>query len=574
MKKKSIITIIIVSILICVISFMAYSFINKENKQYEVSEVKQYNYFVLKQNNSYGVIDKKGNTIVDAQYDEIEIPNPEKAVFVCYKDNNIKILNENNTEILTEYEKVGPIRLKNIASDLMYEKSVLKYEEQGKYGLVNFEGKKITKAIYDEIDSLPYKEGELIVKQDNKYGLININGAKLISNDYEQIVLDGYYTDENKYEYAGYIVSTKTEEGYRYGYIDNSGKMILETQYNELSRVTDTHDNNNVYLLAAKNGKYGIIKNGKELISNEYQSIRFNESNNLFIVEKSKKYGVANIDGKIIVPVEYKQIDVTGIYLYAQNQRETIIYDNEGNKVNIDSNIAILNTDNENYRIRINSTESTKYGVIGKDGKQIIEEKYSYIEYLYDNYFIVSDENSKLGIIDDKENVKAEIKYDSIQKVQRTNLIQTSIEGITEVYSKDINKICEMENAVVEAKEDYIKVYNEKETKYFDNNGNGLKSTQVFANNKLFAKEENGKWGFVDNNGNTVVEYKYNKVTEFNEYGFAAVKQGEKWGTINEQGEEVVKPTYELKGETQPVFIGKYYKVKYGFGEFYFTDAK
>lgn len=65
----------------------------------------------------------------------------------------------------------------------------------------------------------------------------------------------------------------------------------------------------------------------------------------------------------------------------------------KGNKVDVDENIAILNTSNEKYRIKINSKDETKYSVIDKDGKQIIDEKYSYIEYLNENYFIVSDEN-------------------------------------------------------------------------------------------------------------------------------------------------------------------------------------
>ena len=571
MKKKNII-IIGILILVCIISFVSYKLIKKQNRKYEISEVKQYNYFLLKQNNLYGIIDKGGNTIIEAQYDEIAIPNPEKAVFVCYKDNNIKVLNSDNTEILTEYEKVEPIRLKNISSDLMYEKSVLKYSEKGKYGLINFEGKKVTKSIYEEIDSLPYKEGELIVKKDNKYGVININGVELVDINYEQVKLDEYYTDENKYEYAGYIVSTKTEEGYRYGYINKDGKLITKMEYNELSRVTDIQDNNNIYLICAKNGQYGVIKNEKELIPNQYQSVRFDESNNLFVVEKSKKYGIVNMDGNLIVPVEYKQIDITGIYLYAQNSQGTTIYNNEGNQVNIDENIAILNTSNEKYRIRINSKDKTRYGVIGKDGKQIIDEEYSYIEYLNENYFIVSDEKSKLGIIDASKNTKVEIKYDSIQKIQGTDMIQTSKDKKIEVYSKDMNKVCEMENAVVESKKDYIKVYNNEEIRYFDKNGNELKNTQVYQNNKLFAKEENGKWGFVDNNENKIVDYKYDKVTEFNEYGFAAIKQGEKWGAINDKGEEVIAPTYELKGEIEPVFIGKYYRVSYGFGEFCYTN--
>ena len=565
---------IIAIIVICVIAIGIYQLIKIKNKQYEIEKVTEYNYFVLKQDNLYGVINRNGDIIIESQYDDIKIPNPQKAVFVCYSGENVEVLNDKKEAILTQYQKVEAIRLKNIASDLMYEKSVLKYEENGKYGLINFEGKKITKAIYDEIDSLPYKEGELTVKQDGKYGVINIKGNKKVNIEYDQITVDGYYTEENQYKYAGYIASNTTEEGYRYGYINYNGEKIEEIEYNELSRVTHIEDNENVYILCAKNGQYGITKNGKELIKNEYQSIHYDEVNKLFSIEKSKKYGIVDLTGKMIIPVEYKQIDINGIYLYAQNDQGTTVYSNQGNQVNIDTDIAIIETQNEKYRIRIDSSKQNGYGIIGKDGKQIIEEKYNYIEYLYDNYFIVSNENSKLGVIDDKENVKIEIKYDSIQKIENTQIIQTTItqENTTQLYSNEMNQICEMENALVETNDNYIKIYNDEQTKYFNKEGKELTNAEVYPNNQLFAKEDSGKWGFVDKNGNVVIDYKYEKITEFNQYGFAAVKLDGKWGAINSQGKTIIEPTYELKEQIEPSFIGKYYKVTYGFGEFYYTD--
>lgn len=577
MKKTFRVRMIIIAIILIGIAvFGIYTLIENNNKKYVIAEVKEYNYFVLKQNNAYGVIDKKGNTIIEAKYNEIKIPNPEKAIFLCHKDDNIKVLNEKNEEILTQYEKVEAVRLKNISGDLMYEKGILKYQENEKYGIINFEGKKITKAIYDEIENLPYKEGELIVKQGDKYGVINIKGRKIVEIQYDQISVDGYYSEGNKYKYAGYIVSNKTEEGYRYGYINYKGEIIEDVQYNELSRNTDIDDKDNVYIICAKNGQYGVTKNSKKILENEYQTISFDKTNNLFVIEKSKKYGISDLNGKIIVPVEYKQIDITGIYLYAQNEQGVTVYNNEGNQVNIDTNIAILNTDNEKYRIRINSENGTKYGIIGKDGRQIIDEKYNYIEYLYDDYFIVSNEASKLGVINYKDEEKIEIIYDSIQKVQDTDIIQTSTSDnkMTYLFSKDMNKICEMENSLVEVNDNYIKIYNNDEIRYFDKEGKELKNTEVYPNNKLYAKEENGKFGFVDINNNIIIENKYDKVTEFNEYGFAAVKLDEKWGVINEQGDELVSPIYEFNNNISPSFIGKYYKVTYGFGEIYFTDDK
>ena len=574
MKRNFIIRNVILAILaIVIIVGTVWYFIYQNGRKYEIEKVENRNYFVLNNDNKMGVIDRSGNIIIDANYEDVKIPNPEKPLFACYNGDAVEILNANNEKILTDFEKVEPIRLESIASDLMYEKSVLKYLENGKYGLVSFDGKKITKPIYDEITGLPYKEGELLVKQNEKYGVINIKGNKLIKIEYDKIEVDGYY-EESGYKYAGYIISNTTEEGYRYGYIDYKGNLVLEPEYNELSRIVEISDNENAYLLCAKNGQFGVMKNEKEIVPNEYQSIEYDENNQLLVVEKSKKYGISTLEGNLIVPAQYNSIDITGIYLYAQNDQGTTVYNSNGTEANIDTNMAILNTENEKYKIRIDNTNGTKYGVIGKDGEQIIEEKYNYIEYLYDRYFIVSDENSKLGVIDDKDNIKIEINNDSIQKVGDTKILQAELadEEITRLYKEDMSLICEMKNATVETKDNYIKIYNADETKYFSKEGKELKNSEVYTNNTLFAKKENDKWGFVNTNGDFVVEAKYDKVTEFNEYGFAAVKKDGKWGSINLEGKEVVEPTYELKEDKELSFIGKYYKVEYGFGESYYTE--
>ena len=576
MKRNFIIRNIIISVLVvAIVVGVSIYFIYNNGRKYEVEEISTYNYFVLTKENLSGVIDRSGNTIIDAEFDNVVIPNPEKALYVCYEGENTKILNERKEEILTNYQNVEPIQLQNITSDLMYEKSVLKYEQDGKFGLVDFEGKRITKPIYEEIVGLPYKEGELLVKQDGKFGVINIKGNKLVNIEYDKISVDGYYTAENSYKFAGYIVSNTTNEGYRYGYINYDGKLLLDPEYNELARVIGIVDDENAYILCAKNGQYGIMKNGEELIPNEYQSIEYDESNRVFTIEKSKKFGIANLDGKVIVPTEYNQIDITGVYLYAQNSQGVTVYNSDGSQANIDTNIAILNTSNEKYKIRIDNSNGTKYGVINKDGEQVIEEKYNYIEYLFDNYFIASNDQSKLGVIDDDDNVKIELNNDALQKIEGTNVIQASTTGdsVTKLYSKDMTELCQMTNANVEVKDNYIKISNELDTRYFDKDGKELKNTEVFSNNTLFAKKEGDKWGFANKNGNTVVEAKYDKVTEFNEYGFAGVRLDGKWGVVNSKGEEVLAPTYTLNEEIEPYFIGTYYRVQYGFGEVYYTDA-
>ena len=575
MKRNFIIRNVIIGIIIiAIIAVLSIYFIGKNAKKYEVEKVNSYNYFVLEKDNLLGVIDRNGNIVIEAKYDNVVIPNPEKNLYICYEGENTRVFNEKQEEILNNYQNIQPVRLQNITSDLMYEKSILTYEQDGKYGLINFEGKQITKPIYESIEGLPYKEGELLVKKDGKYGVINIKGNQLIDIIYDKISVDGYYTSENTYKYAGYIVSNTTNEGYRYGYINYDGKLLLEPEYNELSRVIGILDNENAYILCAKNGQYGIMKNDEELIPNNYQSIEYDESNKVFTTEKSKKYGITNLNGDVIIAPEYSQIDITGIYLYAKNDQGVTVYNTSGTQVNIDTNVAILNTSNEKYRIRIDNTDGTKYGVINENGEQVIDEKYNYIEYLFDDYFIVSNSESKLGVINDNDEIKIDINYDGLQKIDGTNVIQASItsENIVKLFSKDLREICSLENAKVENKGDYIKISNNTDTMYFDKDGKELKNTDVFSSNTLFANKENDKWGFVNKSGNIVVDAKYDKVTEFNEYGFAGVKLDGKWGVVNSKGEEILEPTYTLNEEQEPFFIGNYYRVRYGFGEYYYTD--
>ena len=180
--------------------------------------------------------------------------------------------------------------------------------------------------------------------------------------------------------------------------------------------------------------------------------------------------------------------------------------------------------------------------------------------------------DGKIGIIDDKENIKVEFNNDSIQKIGDTSMIQAinSNTKITQIYSREMKKITELENATIETNEKYIKLYNTNDILYISLEEKVVENTEIFTNNKIFAKKFKNKWGFVDITGNKIVDYKYDEVTEVNKYGFAGVKLNGKWGIINDLGTIIVEPKYEL-AEKSPTFIGEYFQVIYGNGEKYYT---
>ena len=65
-------------------------------------------------------------------------------------------------------------------------------------------------------------------------------------------------------------------------------KAYTELKYNAIERVTDLGNRDEAYLLVAENGRYGILKNEKQIVQNDYQSITYDNSNKIFIVQKEK----------------------------------------------------------------------------------------------------------------------------------------------------------------------------------------------------------------------------------------------------------------------------------------------
>ena len=575
MKKKNIITIIILIIIIAIIAgIFIYKGIMEKEKEYNIAEVNKYNYFSLKENEKFGVIDNQGNIIIEPQYDDVKIPNPEKNVFICYEGQTTKVMNDKKEQIYTEYNNITPLVLKNVSTDLRYEKSVLKYEEDGKYGLISLEGKKITNPIYEEIDTLQYKEGEFVIKKDNKYGIMNMNGYVIINPEYDNIKADAYYSTDTGYKNDGYIVSNTTDEGYRYGYIDNEGNKILDTNYNDLYRINYEGE---TYLVCAENGKYGLFNKDKNIIPNEYQAITYIEGDNLCLVQKGKKYGIITLEGSMILQVRYNQIDINGDYIYTTDENSEIkVYDKKGNEVEVNQNTTISTIqENPEYKIYIDTSNGTTLYSIYQGENKITNGNYNYIGYLSNNNYIASRQNEKLGVIDQNENIKLEMKYDTIRKIDGTNLVEADIQSTNtiEIYSSNLEKIAEMNNATLTVEDNYIKLSSTTEIKYFDLEGKEKQNTEIFPENTIFAKSQNGKWGFVDKNGQVVVDYQYDEVTEQNEYGFAGVKLNDKWGIVDKNGKIIVEPTYEINAEETPEFIGTYYRVTYGFGEFYYTKG-
>lgn len=557
-NRKNLIILVIVLILIIGIGIGTFMFLNNKKYEYklETIETSQIQYYKLEQNGKYGIIDKDGNLLIEPKYNSIDIPNPTKAIFIASEDGEkFKAIDNNEQEILTQFESVEAININNITSNIPYEKTVLKYKQNGLYGLIDFEGNKITENIYNSIVNIDYKEGCLRVEQNGKYGIININGTQLINPEYDSIMADGYYDEETKYKEAGFILRIKTDDGYRFGYADQKGKMILEPSYNEINRITEI-TSKDTYIITASNGKYGLMKNGKEVLKNEYTELDFDKNNNLLIVQKDTAQGVLDIDGNNIIPIDYDSIIIGGEYINAQKGEETIIFDSKGNNLNTD--IISYNKVNEKYAIVID--KNNNYNIVDNSGNKKLRESYIYIEYYNDNKFIVT-KDGKTAIIDENGNTVIDKNYNAIQKIDDTNTLQAidTSTNRTDIIDSNMNIHIGLENSYISKKENYIKLYSENDVKYFDLEGNETTYKDLFPNNKIYADKKNGKWGLIDGNGNIIANYEYDMVTEQNG-NVAGVKKDGKWQVVDIEGQKIFEDQYTITW-LDVTFLGNYYQI-------------
>ena len=578
MKKKRLIIIgILILVIIAIVVSLIIYFSNRAKYVFDVEYVSNIEYSTVRIDDKYGVIDGNGNIVIEPTYNVIQIPNPSKPVFVCMSNYNTeakeyetKVLNEKREQIITGYSNIQAIPANSTADGIPFENTVLKYKKDNKYGLMSLEGKEITDAIYDEIASITYKEGMLLVKQDGKYGIININGKIVIKPEYDNITVDNYYDVSTGYQRTGFIICSIKDEGYRYGYVDYRGKKILDTIYTEIERVTDFEDEKDIYIVAYKDGQAGLLKNRKLILDYEYEDIIYYAYNDVFIVQRNGKQGIADRKGNIKIDTKYTNISFGGIYVNAVDESgETQILDLDGNVVT-DGYIAKMPTEDGQHFIVYN--EEGIYKIIDNNGNIVVDRSYTNIEEIANNYYIVAN-NRNNGIIDLTGKSLVELRYNSIVKLDNTELLQANISATSTVslINKNMQIVVTMDNASIDVEDGYIRLYSDTENRYFDYAGNELSAKDVFPNNTMYAQEENGKWGFVDQNGNTKVAYDYDMVTELNEYGFAGIKKDGKWGVIDENGQVVQEPIYVLD-EISPSFIGKYYKVDEWYGNAYYTD--
>lgn len=287
----------------------------------------------------------------------------------------------------------------------------------------------------------------------NKWGVINQDGEEVIQPSYQEMIV---IPDKTKDVFiCTYNVNEETGT-YQTKAINSKNEEIL-TGYDQIEALDNMDENSNVWyeenvLRVEKDGKYGLIDLlGKELLPVEYDEITVLEGiENSIIIKKDNKIGLVNDTGSIIIECNYKEIKNLG------------------------------STYKDGY---ITVDDNGKYGVISATKRQILDNKYEEIKQIALKEYYVVKEDGKTKLINSKGESIIEDGFDDIKSATTNGVIFTKNNLYGEMSTTGEITL---------------------ETQYQD-----LKE----ANDGIYIAKQNDKYGIIDNMGNIQISYEYQGIT-------------------------------------------------------------
>jgi len=144
-----------------------------------------------------------------------------------------------------------------------------------------------------------FRDSCAIVKKNGKYGIINYEGKLLTDLKYDRI---------DNFSEKSAIVKLKTDGKDKYGVINNKGVEIVPCIYDNLRN--DIYENNDKNLIiATKDKKSGVLnRKGEIVVPFVYDNINF-FSCSMAPVQQNNKFGYVNTSGKLVIPCIYDYAD-------------------------------------------------------------------------------------------------------------------------------------------------------------------------------------------------------------------------------------------------------------------------
>jgi len=306
-------------------------------------------------------------------------------------------------------------------------------------------------------------------------------------NKSDEWVVKAIYDDADKFK-DGFA---KIYLGKKEGLITETGAVLVEPQFDDIEKFKEG------VAFVKNNKKHGFIdKSGKILCEPKYDNIEKFSRDNITTVQKGSLLGLIKNDGSVLIEPRFNTIEkFVGKY----------------------AAVAV-----DKY------TNQKRWGMIDRDGKVVFEPIYAFpLKFNKQNLSIANNVDGEVGIY-------LIVKIDGT--ILMDNLLYAAMDNTNCYVKNKSNKwtICDFNGKAVS-----------KEFDEFAFSGKG-----GFSDKGLIVAREATKWGFIDNTGNTVIPFKFDKIADigFN-YDYCAVKVGGQWGYIDRKGALLQEPSFQEAGE-------------------------
>lgn len=404
-KHRKPLCILVAAITVILLLCSVFSTQNSDGKALFVDNMLVFNEInVENQAKMYGIIDKKGEIIADADFtlaylvgegtivaqeppagEDIHVSNPasfglinkkgEEITKFSYSDSGIEFaeglipIAENDKWGFADKEANWIIKPKFDGAHSFSEGMAgVKDAKSRKWGFADKNGKLVIKSIFEDVGT--FTDGIAPAKLNGKWGFVNKKGEWSIKNAYLDV---DTFAD-------GMALAKDVNENW--GFIDDKGEWIIKARFQELRRFSDG------IAAAKKNGKWGFIdKNGKWVIDNEYADV-----------------------GNFVDGLSYAKEDTDGKYGYIDKKGKWKIEPKYSFAYDFSMGLACVKS-------------KDKYGYINKRGKTKIDFEYKYALPFYSDGFAPvctgdkdTTDNDKWFVIDEKGKAIFEDTFDGLMR--------------------------------------------------------------------------------------------------------------------------------------------------------------
>lgn len=408
----------------------------------------------------------------------------------------------------------------------------------GKKGLKNATGKIIIPPKYQDLgwsndtDDSPV-ENIIGYKQNSHWGLITLTNKKITTPEFSFV---------NKTENSLIIAAKngRLSQSYFYGVFNAKGETVLPFRYASIQSQKD------FFIVSERNGgveKYGLVNYNYEIeLPLDYQNIipvadqllslnlsnglsqLYNTTDNsivldsitfvekwedgLYKVFQGLKCGLITNEGKIVIPIRYKNFRLKGEYFEVLNYPTWEVFSADNQFIH-----SLIGNELKFYEDKIMVSSERQHELLNYKFEAIIPKSFTSIQNVVDNKVLFK-ANRKYGLYDIEKQKNIMNDYDSLQ-----------LEGefIYSVRMKNNNPVWSLFDAfgIKRSKFEYQEIRDYEQ--------------------RLFAIKRRDHWGFMDRNGKEVVHCVYDSVGRFIDDKVVVQFHGEQ-GVINSESHWLIVP--------------------------------